>query len=208
MRRTAILGILCTLAMLALASNAPALNTSSAMSSGSGPNIRALALSGNRAALRALAAPGDSCIGVDDPNAPIAAQEAAMECMVNFARQEAGLPKLADSRRLDGSADSKAGDILRCNQFSHEACGRDFTYWMRRAGYLSGKCWWVGENLAWGTGSLGSARSIMKAWLHSPEHRANLLSTNFTQYGLSLRVGSLSGNSDAHVWVNHFGSHC
>jgi len=208
MRRTVTLGILCMLLMLALASNAPALDTSSAMSSGSGPNIRALALSGNRTALRALAAPGDSCVGVDDPNAPIAAQEAAMECMVNFARQEAGLPKLADSRKLDGSADNKAADILRCNQFSHEACGRDFLFWFRRADYLSSRCWWAGENLAWGSGSLGTVRSVMKAWLHSPSHRANLLGAEYDEFGISLRVGALGGSSSAHLWVNHFGHHC
>jgi len=206
MRRTVILGILCTLVMLALASNAPALDTSRALSSG--PNIRALALSGNRTALRALAAPGDSCVGVDDPNAPIAAQEAAMECMVNFARQEAGLPKLADSRKLDGSADNKAADILRCNQFSHEACGRDFLFWFRRAGYLNSRCWWAGENLAWGSGSLGTVRSVMKAWLHSPSHRANLLGAEYDEFGISLRVGALGGSSSAHLWVNHFGHHC
>ncbi|HEY8779415.1 MAG TPA: CAP domain-containing protein [Solirubrobacterales bacterium] len=206
MRRTVILGILCTLVMLALAGNAPALDTSRALSSG--PNIRALALSGNRTALRALAAPGDSCVGVDDPNAPIAAQEVAMECMVNFARQEAGLPKLADSRRLDGSADNKAADILRCNQFSHEACGRDFLFWFRRADYLSSRCWWAGENLAWGSGSLGTVRSVMKAWLHSPSHRANLLGAEYDEFGISLRVGALGGSSSAHLWVNHFGHHC
>jgi uncharacterized protein YkwD len=206
MRRTVILGILCTLAMLALASNAPALSTSRALSGG--PNIRALALSGNRTALRALAAPGASCVGVDDPNAPIAAQEAAMECMVNFARQEAGLPKLADSRRLDGSADNKAADILRCNQFSHEACGRDFLFWFRRADYLSSQCWWAGENLAWGSGSLGTVRSVMKAWLHSASHRANLLGAEYDDFGISLRVGALGGSSSAHLWVNHFGHHC
>ena len=183
------------LLMLALASNAPALDTSSAMSSGSGPNIRALALSGNRTALRALAAPGDSCVGVDDPNAPIAAQEA-------------GLPKLADSRKLDGSADNKAADILRCNQFSHEACGRDFLFWFRRAGYLNSRCWWAGENLAWGSGSLGTVRSVMKAWLHSPSHRENLLGAEYDEFGISLRIGALGGSSSAHLWVNHFGHHC
>lgn len=206
MRRTVILGILCTVMMLALASNAPALNTSRVLSSG--PNIRALALSGNPTALRALAAPGNSCVGIDDPNAPVADQEAAMECMVNFARQEAGLPKLVDSRKLDGSADNKAADVLRCNQFSHEACGRDFLYWFRRAGYLSSRCWWAGENLAWGSGSLGSVRSVMKAWLHSPSHRANLLGAEYDDFGISLRAGALGGSSNAHLWVNHFGRHC
>jgi uncharacterized protein YkwD len=195
MRRIGLLAILALAVGLVFAGSASA-------------NLRSKAMAGKPAALRVLLSPSSNCAGADDPNASVALQESAMSCLIGYARQQAGVSRLGDYTKLDGSADSKAGDILRCNQFSHEACGRDFTYWMRRAGYLSGKCWWVGENLAWGTGSLGSARSIMKAWLHSPEHRANLLSTNFTQYGLSLRVGSLSGNSDAHVWVNHFGSHC
>jgi uncharacterized protein YkwD len=171
-------------------------------------SLRKKALAGKPAALRVLSAPNTTCVGADDPNASAGLQESAMSCLINYARTQAGVGRLGEYNKLDGSSDNKAGDILRCNQFSHEACSRDFTYWMRRSGYLNAKCWWVGENLAWGTGSLGSARSIMQAWLHSAEHRANILSTNFTQYGLSLRVGGLSGNSNAHVWVNHFGRHC
>ena len=149
-----------------------------------------------------------SCGGADDASAPAGVQEQAMECLVNTARQSAGLGRLSDLRSLDNSADNKAADILRCNQFSHEACGRDFLYWFRRAGYTNARCWWAGENLAWGTGDLGSPRSIFNAWMHSPPHRANILSGQFDQFGVSLRVGGLSGNGDVHVWVNHFGHHC
>jgi uncharacterized protein YkwD len=217
MRRIAILFGFCCLAMLVLAGNAPAVDSKSGQELGvpsspvykdNGSVLRTMALAGNRPALKLLSAPVDTCTGADDLNASVAAQEQAMGCMINFARQQAGMPKLVDSRRLDGSADSKAGDILHCNQFSHEACGRDFLFWFRRAGYLTGHCWWAGENLAWGTGSLGSVRSIVRAWLHSPSHRANLLGGEYSEFGLSLRVGSLSGAPDAHVWVNHFGNHC
>jgi uncharacterized protein YkwD len=194
------------LGVLVLASSAPALDTSAMMASA--PNVRALALAGNPSALRALAAPGDTCTGVDDATAPPAAQEAAMECMVNFARQEAGLPALTDNRKLDSSSDAKASDIMRCNDFSHEACGRDFTYWFRQTGYLTNRCWWAGENLAWGTGGLGTVRSVMKAWLHSPSHRANLLGAEYDDFGMSLRIGALSGTANAHLWVNQFGRHC
>lgn len=131
-----------------------------------------------------------------------------MKCLVNYARRQAGLPRLAATGKLNGAADRKAADILRCNQFSHEACGRDFLHWFRRAGYLGGRCWWAGENLAWGTESLGSARSVMKAWLRSPSHRANILGSDYNQFGISLRAGSLSGSPEAHVWVNHFGRRC
>ena len=205
MRRIAILGGLCLLVSLALAGNAPALSTSPAVKAG--PTARALALAGNSLAPRILKAPAAVCSGADDPSAPVSVQETAMKCLVNYARQQAGLPRLADVRRLNTSALNKAADILRCNQFSHEACGRDFLYWLRRGGYLGGRCWWAGENLAWGSGQLGSPRSVMKAWLRSPSHRANVLGSDYSEFGISLRVGSLSGNADAHLWVNHFGRH-
>jgi uncharacterized protein YkwD len=114
---------------------------------------------------------------------------------------------VANAGSLDHSALNKAADILRCDSFSHEACGREFTFWMRRASYLRARCWRVGENLAWGTGSQATVRSIFRAWMHSPEHRANILG-HYTQIGIGLTEGALSGDGDVHVWVQHFGSHC
>jgi len=212
MRRIAILGGLCLLVSLALAGSAPALSSERGLSTEAAleaaPNVRTLARVGSPRAFRVLNAPASTCAGADDPSAPVSVQETAMKCLVNFARQQAGLPKLTDMRKLNGSALNKAGDILRCNQFSHEACGRDFLYWFRRGGYVGAGCWWAGENLAWGSGPLGTARAVMKAWLRSPSHRANILSSDYIEAGLSLRVGSLSGSSDAHLWVHHFGRHC
>jgi len=130
-----------------------------------------------------------------------------MRCMTDFARRSAGKAGLADARPLDRSALNKARDILRCDSFSHYACGRQFTYWMQRSRYLSSPCWRVGENLAWGTGDYDSVRSIFRAWIHSPEHRANILG-HYTQIGVGLRVGDLNGDQGVHVWTQHFGSHC
>ena len=50
-------------------------------------------------------------------------------------------------------------------------------------------------------------RSIFVAWLHSPEHRANMLG-RYSQIGIALSVGNLEGHNDAHVWTQDFGSHC
>ncbi len=212
MKRIALLGGVCLLVSMALAGSAPALSAERTLSADAalkgGPDARALALVGNPQAFRVLKAPATICAGADDPSAPISVQETAMKCLINFARGQAGLPKLGDTRKLNASALNKAADILRCNQFSHEACGRDFLFWFRRGGYVGAGCWWAGENLAWGSGHLGSARAIMKAWLRSASHRANVLSSDYSEAGISLRVGSLSGTSDAHVWVNHFGRHC
>lgn len=130
-----------------------------------------------------------------------------MRCLTNFARRQVGLRGLAYASDLGGAADRKAGDIIACDEFSHEACGRDFDYWMRRSGYLGDGCWRAGENIAWGSGRLGSVRSIFAAWLHSPGHLENILGS-YSQVGIGLRSGSIDGYSGAAVWVQQFGSHC
>lgn len=138
---------------------------------------------------------------------PAVAQEEAMLCMTNFARSQVGETPLESTAALQQSAAEKSRDILRCDSFSHYACGREFTYWIRESGYLSTECWRAGENLAWGTGGYGTVRAIFRAWLRSPAHRANVLG-DFSQIGIDLQTGSLSGHTGVHVWTQHFGSHC
>jgi uncharacterized protein YkwD len=157
--------------------------------------------------LEALIAPATACDGQTDLAAPVAVQEQAMRCMTDYARAHMGMGGLADAAELDRSARDKSDDILRCDSFSHYACGRQFTYWMERVGYTSARCWRAGENIAWGTGDLGSVRSIFRAWIHSPEHRENILGP-YGQIGVGLEVGRLEGHDGVRVWTQHFGSHC
>jgi uncharacterized protein YkwD len=154
-----------------------------------------------------LIAPPGACPDQSDLKAPAEVQEQAMRCMIEFARAGAGLNELSDSQELDLSAREKAGDVLRCDSFSHFACDREFTYWMRQVGYLSQPCWHTGENLAWGTGAYGTVRSIFQAWMRSPGHRHNILG-DYEDLGLGLQVGELGGLGDVDVWAAHFGSHC
>jgi uncharacterized protein YkwD len=163
-------------------------------------------VSGAAAAGGALVAPAAVC---PQPalGAGAAAQEEAMVCFTNYARAQVGLGALEATPQLAESAAEKAGDILACNSFSHYACGREFTYWMRADGYLSAACWRAGENLAYGVGEYGTVASIFRAWLRSPEHRANILG-DFSAVGIDLSVGRLEGDPGVHVWAAHFGSHC
>ncbi len=130
-----------------------------------------------------------------------------MLCMTDYARSTAGLPPIADATSLDWSAAAKAADILRCDSFSHFACGRDYTYWMREAGYLNARCWRAAENLAFGVGNRGTVESVFAALIDSPVHRHNILG-RFEQIGIGLRVGDLAGHLGTRVWTQHFGSHC
>jgi uncharacterized protein YkwD len=157
--------------------------------------------------LSVLVAPNSVCPNQGDLGDSAGVQERAMLCMTNFARAHDGLGQFGNAVALDHSAVRKTDDILRCDSFSHYACGRNFTYWMQRSGYLASRCWRAGENIAWGTESDGTVRSIFVAWLHSPEHRANLLG-RYSQIGIALSIGTLEGHRDAHVWTQDFGSHC
>ncbi|MEK6276508.1 MAG: CAP domain-containing protein [Actinomycetota bacterium] len=155
-----------------------------------------------------LLAPVSVCPDQNDSRASVASQEAAMRCLHSYARKKAHRGQLDDVGKLDDSAGNKARDILHCGDFSHYACGRDFLYWFEQLDYVLSGCWRAGENIAWGNGDYGTVRSIMRSWLRSPGHRANILSGSFDQFGVGLRVGSLNGAQDAHVWAGHFGNHC
>jgi uncharacterized protein YkwD len=170
----------------------------------------ACAAAGSAAAIdmSRLMAPPSACPGQHLLGAPASVQERAMRCMTNFARRRAHRRQLERSRALDRSAGLKSRDIVRCDSFSHFACGRDFTFWIRRVGYLPSGCWRAGENIAWGTGSKSSVRSIFGAWMRSPGHRRNILSNDYEHIGIGLEIGSLEGFGRAHVWTQHFGQRC
>lgn len=148
-----------------------------------------------------------SCPAALGLDAAAAAQESAMLCLIDETRAKYGLPALAQSPALRQSAIEKGADLLRCNEFSHTACGREFTYWIGESGYTASECWRVGENLAWGVEDEGTVGSIFRAWMHSPAHRANILG-NFEETGIDLRVGQLGGLTGVRLWTQHFGSHC
>ncbi len=145
-----------------------------------------------------------ACPGQNNAGAGTTAQEKAMLCLVNQARRQRGLAPFAAPPALARAAARKSADILRCDEFSHEACGRDFTYWIERSGYEGCR---LGENIAYGGGSFATPRSIFRMWMNSSGHRRNILGS-YEDIGIGLQVGRLEGNGDAHVWTQQFGSRC
>jgi uncharacterized protein YkwD len=117
---------------------------------------------------------------------------------MNSARAAHGLGPLRFDAGLDRAAAAHTAEMLRGNTFSHgDFAGRMAAF------HLAGS---LGENLAWGTGSAGSARSIVRMWLASPSHRANLLSAGFRRIGLGLAQGAFQGYGGATVVTADFGS--
>ena len=127
-----------------------------------------------------------------------------MLCMHNYARALSGLAPLRSVKPLRISSARKAKDMKGCDDFSHEACGRSTFYWPRKVGFMRGT-YGVGENLAWGSGPLGTVQTIMSNWLNSDEHRPILLAPSYQDVGIGLAEGKFQGLGGAEIWVAHFG---
>jgi uncharacterized protein YkwD len=147
------------------------------------------------------AAGAAGCPGQNEAGAAAGVQERAMLCLVNHARVNRGLETLAAPASLDKAAAHKSADVLRCDEFSHEACGREVEYWPERFGY--GGC--VGENIAYSVGRAATPQAIFRLWMNSPGHRENILRSSYDDIGIGLRVGELEGTRGAHVWTQQFG---
>jgi uncharacterized protein YkwD len=132
----------------------------------------------------------------------------AMLCMTNYARMNKGLRKYRLNGKLNWSARRKSADIRHCQQFSHNACRKDFSYWIQRSRYPR-KCYFIGENIAWGSGGLSSVRSIFKAWMNSPPHRSAILEAeDFSDIGIGVVYGRFRGINNVAIWTQHFGKNC
>jgi uncharacterized protein YkwD len=69
--------------------------------------------------------------------------------------------------------------------------------------------WEIGENLAWGTGTLATPSQIVAGWMASPPHRANILNAGFREMGMGIALGApvagATAASGAATYANQFG---
>lgn len=116
--------------------------------------------------------------------AGMTAKEQAACDLVNDQRAAQGLQALTVSPTLGDKARVKAQDMAENRYFSHNSptYGSPFTM-MRQLGvtYRS-----AGENIAMG---YTTAADVVEAWMASPSHRANLLSTRYTTVGVGYAEG-------------------
>ncbi|MGH2764054.1 MAG: CAP domain-containing protein [Thermoleophilaceae bacterium] len=131
-------------------------------------------------------------------------------CVLNQQRARHGLRPLKLNRRLSRAARRHARDMVRRRYFSHDSVGgASFVDRIRRTGYLRrARRWTVGENLAWGTLNRSAPRSITRMWMHSPGHRANILSPSFREVGIGLVRGApvRVGGQAAATYATSFGA--
>jgi uncharacterized protein YkwD len=117
--------------------------------------------------------------------------------LVNVNRRQGGCGDLALDRRLITAAFGHAADMARRRYFAHESPnGEGAGDRVQDAGYKWSR---YGENIARGP---DSAYEVVDGWMHSPEHRENILDCRLHQMGIGLAFDA----DRTPYWVQDFGT--
>ena len=134
------------------------------------------------AATSALAAPNNTVRGI----AAVDALERQVLTQMNVVRRAHRLAPLRMSKPLASAADVHSRNMGQLGFFAHESSnGSVFWHRVKRFyGWSGFRSWSVGENLLWASPEIDAAGAV-KMWMDSPGHRANLLSRQWREVGLS-----------------------
>jgi uncharacterized protein YkwD len=152
------------------------------------PRIRVLATSTVVMAVMAVSAIALPSTSVAQPDAA-----RAMLKRINVFRHAHGLRSLHMSRSLRHSAYRFSRQLMRDDRFSHASHIEASRRFKR-----------LGEVLALHRGRAPAVNATLRAWANSPEHRAILLSNQFTSIGLGRTYGRFQGQR-ANIWVGQLG---
>jgi len=142
-----------------------------------------------------------SCLfaGVQGASAAgLSGTEAGLLSAVNKTRAAYGLRPVRYDATLERAARAHSADMLSHRHFAHGAFRQRMVAFHARGPF-------VGENLAWGAGSYAAPQTVIREWLASPAHRANLLRPGFDRIGIGTVSGSFRGYDGALVITADFG---
>jgi uncharacterized protein YkwD len=116
----------------------------------------------------------------------------ALLCALNAVRRRRGLRPLRSNRRLLRAASRHSRRMVLASFFSHiEPAGIGLVQRVRGAGYFRGaQSWLVGENIGFGRGRAASPARMVRAWMGSTGHRANILAPQFREVGIGITAGT------------------
>jgi uncharacterized protein YkwD len=121
--------------------------------------------------------------------------EAKVVELTNAERAAHGCPALAADDRLATAARAHSADMAARNYFDHVSQdGRTFVDRVKAAGYPAPGA----ENIAAGQ---RTAEAVVKGWMDSPGHRANILNCKLKALGAGMALGGSYGR----YWTQNFG---
>ncbi len=112
--------------------------------------------------------------------------------LVNVEREKRGLPALTYNWELSRVARIKSQDMRDNGYFSHMSPTYGSPFQMMKSFGISYRS--AGENIAKG---YTTPEAVVRSWMNSSGHRANILSASFTEIG----VGYVA---DGHYWTQLF----
>jgi uncharacterized protein YkwD len=141
--------------------------------------------------------------GVDPSTTSLKTVEKATLCLLNQKRRQNGLRKLKHNKRLSRASKRHSRSMVARKVFEHG----NFVGRIKAARYLKGAgSWSVGENIAWGSGQLGTPEEIVRAWMNSPPHRHNILASKFREIGIGVVRGvPVRRSFDGATYTTDFG---
>ena len=123
--------------------------------------------------------------------AGIAAAGQATVCLLNRERTKRGLPPLRENGLLTAASLEHSEDMVHRDYFEHTAPdGRDVQTRLRAIGYSRGVSASTGENIAYGYGAKSTPAAIVRIWMNSPPHRADILRPAFREIGIGIATGA------------------
>ena len=136
--------------------------------------------------------------GVLGINSSISSEE--LINLTNQKRQENGLPALTLNQSLVEAASQKAADMIAKNYWAHTSPdGTSPWSFFENVGY---RYLYAGENLA---RDFMDSPSVVNAWMNSPTHRDNLLSSRYRELGIAVIHDTFQGQETTLV-VEMFGT--
>ena len=131
-------------------------------------------------------------------------------CLLNRVRSRHGLRPLRLNRKLARVARLHSRDMVRHHYFDHNSPG-GVTPFQRilRTHYVPPRSsWFLGENIGWGGGGRGDPAALVRMWMHSPGHRANILSRSFRDIGIGIAPGTPTrSHMRGATYTTDFGEH-
>lgn len=112
--------------------------------------------------------------------------------LTNQERSKGGLKPLATDALLMDSARAKSADMSKNNYFSHTSPTLGSPFDQMKAKGIQYKA--AAENIAMGQ---KTAAEVVKGWMESPGHRANIMNGNFTHIGIGY-------DANGNYWTQQF----
>lgn len=157
--------------------------------------IRALAVVFVLAALAGAVAPAPAVSARAHARTTLSSLELGVLRDLNAIRTQNGLVPVRLSAALTASSAQHSREMAADGYFEH-ASADGTVFWKRIERWYGSSgfgFWSVGENLLWSSPDV-SAAGALSLWMHSPEHRANILNPRWREIGVSaVHVASAPG---------------